>query len=77
MDLMQKFIDLVLEGDELYPKVDRNTQASDSEGWTMIWMDRSSRKHQRSGWEKPRSKYQAPIAEHPETKNPRFTVDYS
>ena len=30
---MQKLIDLVLEGDELYPKVDRNTQASDSEGY--------------------------------------------
>ena len=41
--LMQKFIDLVIEGDELYTKVDRNTQASDSEGWTMVLMDRSSR----------------------------------
>ena len=41
--LMQKFIDLVVEGDELYTKVDRNTKASDSEGWTLVLMDRSSR----------------------------------
>ena len=41
--LMQKFIDLVVEEDELYTKVDRNTKASDSEGWTLILMDRSSR----------------------------------
>jgi hypothetical protein len=39
---MQKFIDLVIEGDELYTKVDRNTQASDSESWTLVLMDRSS-----------------------------------
>ena len=41
--LVQKFIDLVVEGDELYTKVDRNTRASDSEGWTLVLMDRSSR----------------------------------
>lgn len=42
-ELMQKFIDLVVEGDELYTKVDRNTKASDSDGWTLVLMDRSSR----------------------------------
>ncbi len=33
----------MVEGDELYTKVDHNTKASDSEGWTLILMDRSSR----------------------------------
>jgi hypothetical protein len=35
--------DLVIEGDELYTKVHHNTAASDSQGWTIVLMERSSR----------------------------------
>jgi transposase-like protein/IS1 family transposase len=41
--LMHKFIDLVIEGDELYTKVERNKAASKSEGWTIVLMERGSR----------------------------------
>jgi hypothetical protein len=33
----------MIEGDELYTKVNRNRLASDSEGWTIVLMERSSR----------------------------------
>lgn len=41
--LMHKFIDFVIEGDELYTKVGRNKVASESEGWTIVLMERGSR----------------------------------
>jgi transposase-like protein/IS1 family transposase len=41
--LMHRFIDQVIEGDELYTKVARNTDASESEGWTIVLMERASR----------------------------------
>ncbi|MBE9124327.1 hypothetical protein IQ269_26925 [Tychonema sp. LEGE 07199] len=36
-------MDLVIEGDELYTKVERNKAASKSEGWTIVLMERGSR----------------------------------
>lgn len=33
----------MIEGDELYTKVHHNTAVSDSEGWTIVLMERSSR----------------------------------
>jgi len=41
--LIHQFLSLVIEGDELYTKVHHNTPASDSEGWTIVLMERSSR----------------------------------
>jgi len=41
--MMHEFVSLVVEGDELYTKVNRNTTASDSQGWTIVLMERSSR----------------------------------
>lgn len=41
--LLHQFISLVIEGDELYTKVGKNTPASDSQGWTIVLMERSSR----------------------------------
>jgi transposase-like protein len=41
--LMQQYISQVIEGDELYTKVEQNHPASDSEGWTVVLMERSSR----------------------------------
>jgi transposase-like protein len=41
--LLHEFISLVVEGDELYTKVERNTAASDSQGWTIVLMERGSR----------------------------------
>jgi transposase-like protein len=41
--LMHQFISLVIEGDELYTKVERNKEASESEGWTIVLMERGSR----------------------------------
>ena len=40
---MNEFVKLVIEGDELYTKVGKNTEASASEGWTIVLMDRASR----------------------------------
>jgi len=37
------FIQSVIEGDEFYTKVDKNTPAVDSSGWTIVLMDRASR----------------------------------
>jgi len=41
--LCHQFLQLVIEGDELYTKVHHNTAASESEGWTIVLMERSSR----------------------------------
>lgn len=41
--LCHKFIQLVVEGDELYTKVGKNRPPSESEGWTVVIMDRASR----------------------------------
>lgn len=41
--LKHQFISLVIEGDELYTKVGKNTPASDSQGWTIVLMEGSSR----------------------------------
>jgi transposase-like protein len=37
------FIQLVIEGDEFYTKVDKNVPAEQSSGWTIVLMDRASR----------------------------------
>jgi hypothetical protein len=36
-------IEIIIEGDEFYTKVDKNKPPSESEGWTIILMDRASR----------------------------------
>ena len=41
--LVHEFIQLIIEGDELYTKVNRNEEPSDSEGWTIALMERASR----------------------------------
>jgi transposase-like protein len=41
--LCQKFILQFIEGDELYTKVRKNTPAAESEGWTIVLMDRATR----------------------------------
>jgi transposase-like protein/IS1 family transposase len=41
--LMNEFMQLVIEGDELYTKVKKNEEASASEGWTIVMMERASR----------------------------------
>jgi len=37
------FIQLVIEGDELYTKVNKNVSPDESVGWTIVLMDRASR----------------------------------
>jgi len=41
--LVNDFIKLVIEGDKLYTKVRKNKEASASEGWTMVMIERASR----------------------------------
>jgi len=41
--LMHNFLQMTIEGDETYTKVDTNKPASESEGWTIILMERASR----------------------------------
>jgi hypothetical protein len=41
--LCHQFIQLLVEGDELYPKVSENKPAVASEGWTIVLMERASR----------------------------------
>lgn len=41
--LLHQFIHQEIEGDELYTKVDQNKPASDSQGWTIVLMERGSR----------------------------------
>lgn len=41
--LLDKFIHQVIEGDEVYTKVAENVPASESQGWTIVLMERGSR----------------------------------
>ena len=41
--LVNEFVKLVIEGDELYTKIRKNEEASASEGWTIVLMERASR----------------------------------
>ena len=41
--LAQEFLALVLEGDEVYTKVQKNVPPDQSLGWTILLMDRASR----------------------------------
>jgi hypothetical protein len=41
--LSHSFIEMIVEGDELYTKVHKNLPQADSEGWTVMLMDRASR----------------------------------
>lgn len=41
--LVHEFVKLVIEGDEVYTKVQKNTPADQSAGWTIVLMDRASR----------------------------------
>lgn len=41
--LVNTFLDLIVEGDELYTKVQKNVSPAESEGWTMVLMERGSR----------------------------------
>ena len=41
--LMHNFLQMMIEGDELYTKVEKNREASESRGWTIILMERASR----------------------------------
>jgi transposase-like protein len=41
--ICQQFIDMVIEGDELYTKVNKNLPQEDSLGWTIVLIERRSR----------------------------------
>jgi transposase-like protein len=41
--LCHDFLSQVIEGDEVYTRIHHNTEASDSEGWTIVLMERASR----------------------------------
>lgn len=41
--MCQQFLEQLIEGDELYTKVEKNKPPMDSEGWTIVLMDRASR----------------------------------
>ena len=41
--MSHSFIQSVIEGDEFYTKVNKNTSAAESSGWTIVLMDRASR----------------------------------
>ena len=41
--LVHEFIHQEIEGDELYTKVNQNKPPSDSQGWTIVLMERGSR----------------------------------
>ncbi|MCP4343907.1 MAG: IS1 family transposase [Desulfobacterales bacterium] len=41
--LCQQFIQSIVEGDELYTKIGKNLPPSESEGWTIVLMERASR----------------------------------
>ncbi len=41
--LCHQFLQQIVEGDELYTKVDKNKPPAESEGWTIVLMDRASR----------------------------------
>ncbi|CAK0765375.1 transposase [Gammaproteobacteria bacterium] len=41
--LMHAFISMIIEGDEVYTKIGKNTPVEDCEGWTIVLMERASR----------------------------------
>jgi hypothetical protein len=41
--LAHTFLSQVIEGDELYTKINKNVPVEDCEGWTIVLMDRASR----------------------------------
>ena len=41
--LVHNFLQLILEGDELYTRVEKNKPPSESEGWTIVLMERATR----------------------------------
>lgn len=41
--LVHQFLALIIEGDELYTKVGKNVAAEQSQGWTIVLMERASR----------------------------------
>ena len=41
--LVHEFMQLTIEGDELYTKVNGNGQPAESEGWTIVLLERASR----------------------------------
>lgn len=41
--LLNTFLELIVEGDELYTKVYKNVNPAESKGWTMVLMERGSR----------------------------------
>ena len=41
--LLHTFLTQVIEGDEVYTKIERNRPPEESEGWTVVLMDRASR----------------------------------
>ena len=41
--LTHTFVEMIIEGDELYTKVNKNVPPSESEGWTISLIDRASR----------------------------------
>ena len=41
--LVHQFLQVVLEGDEAYTKVEKNVPPDQSQGWTLLLMDRASR----------------------------------
>jgi len=41
--LVHEFLEVTIEGDELYTKVEKNVPADESRGWTIVLMDRASR----------------------------------
>jgi len=41
--LVHQFLQVVIEGDEAYTKVEKNVPPQDSQGWTIALMDRASR----------------------------------
>ncbi len=41
--MCNQFLHQIIEGDELCTKIDKNTPAAESEGWTIVLMDRASR----------------------------------
>ena len=41
--LCHQFLQQVIEGDELYTKINKNVPPDESQGWTLVLMDRASR----------------------------------
>lgn len=41
--LAHQYVEMLIEGDELYTRVEKNLPANQSQGWTILLMDRASR----------------------------------